>query len=251
MIYAFVRLAGAGLIVAAIVAQLIRTVGNALESTTPHGGHIPTVIANFLSFFTIQSNLIAAITLTIGAVWAWTRGRDAAVEPRWYATLLACATTYMLVTGVVYNTLLRGVELPQGTTVPWSNEVLHVVAPLVMLLDLLVAARRRALAWTSVWIIVAYPIAWVLYTLLRSHLITAPATGDGYWYPYPFLNPYSLPAGYVGVTGYVVVIAAVIVGVGLLVVWVGNRRDRSGRRPGGDERDLKDQHMRDATAQPG
>ena len=27
----------------------------------------------------------------------------------------------MLVTGVVYNLLLRSIELPQGTTVPWSS----------------------------------------------------------------------------------------------------------------------------------
>lgn len=32
-----------------------------------------------------------------------------------------------------------------GTTVPWSNEVLHVVGPLFLLIDLLLAVRRRAL----------------------------------------------------------------------------------------------------------
>ena len=36
-------------------------------------------------------------------------------------------TTYMIVTGLVYNILLRGIELPQGSEpIPWSNETLHV-----------------------------------------------------------------------------------------------------------------------------
>ena len=41
----------------------------------------------------------------------------------------------MVVTGVVYNLLLRGIVLDQGTTVPWSNEVMHLVGPAFMLLD--------------------------------------------------------------------------------------------------------------------
>jgi hypothetical protein len=225
--YAVVRLLGALLGLAAIIAQLMQTVGNAIRSETAYGGDVPTVVANFLSFFTIQSNILAVVTLTLGAVWAWTRGRDAEAEPRWFAVLLACVTTYMIVTGIVYNLLLRGVELPQGTTVPWSNEVLHVVIPVFLLLDLIVAPKRRALPWASVGVIVVYPIVWVIYTLARGPLITAPATGAAYWYPYPFLDPNNLnlaPSGYAGVAVYVVGIAVAIVAVGFLVVWVGRRR---------------------------
>ena len=65
-------------------------------------------------------------------------------------TALACVTTYMLVTGVVYNTLLRGIELPQGTTVPWSNEVLHVIGPVFLLLDLIFGSSPARLQWRSV-----------------------------------------------------------------------------------------------------
>ncbi|HEX5859846.1 MAG TPA: Pr6Pr family membrane protein [Microbacterium sp.] len=230
--YALFRAAGALLGLAAIVAQLSQSIGNALASDTDHGSHVPTVIANFLSFFTIQSNVLAVVTLAIGAIWAWTRGRDHDTDPRWFAILLACTTTYMLVTGLVYNTLLRGVQLPQGTTVPWSNEVLHVVIPLVLLIDLLFAPKRRVLPWSTVWIIVAYPIVWVVYTLLRANLITAPATGNAWWYPYPFLdpnNPSLVPAGYAGVAVYVVSIAAGIIAFGFLVIWVGRRRHARAR----------------------
>ena len=133
----------------------------------------------------------------------------------------------MIVTGIVYNTLLRGVELPQGTTVPWSNEVLHVIAPLILLLDLLVAPGRRGLGWGRILTIAAYPIAWVAYTLIRGPITVNPVTGEPWWYPYPFLNPHLVPGGFLGVTGYIIGIAIAIVAVGAAVLWWGRRRDRA------------------------
>lgn len=223
------RAVAAALALAAIIAQLVRTVGISLESKTEYGRHVGTVVTNFFSFFTIESNLAAAVTLLIGAIWAWTRGRDAVVEPRWFATLLVCVSTYMIVTGIVYNTLLRGIQLLPGATVGWSNEVLHVVIPLFLLADVLFAPRRRALPWSTAWIIVIYPIVWAVYTLLRAPLVVSPATGNPYWYPYPFLDPHQ-PGGYLAVVAYIVGIAIAIIGVGLLVIWAGRfRADRRSR----------------------
>ncbi len=220
----YARLAGSALAIAAIIAQLVRSLGIAANAQTEWGSHIPTVIANFFSFFTIESNVIAAVALALGAVWAL-RTRDAdAVEPRWLAVLLLCASTYMIVTGVVYNLLLRGIELPQGATVPWSNEVLHVVIPLVMLADVLFAPHRRRLGWGAVGIAAIFPIVWVVYTLLRANLVVAPATGEPWWYPYPFLDPHLPGASYGTVAIYVVAIAVVILGVAALVVWAGRSK---------------------------
>ncbi|WP_311245764.1 Pr6Pr family membrane protein [Microbacterium sp. WCS2018Hpa-23] len=232
----FARLAAAALGLAAIVAQLARSIENALNATTEWGQHIPTVTANFFSFFTILSNVLAVIVLTIGAIWALRHRRDTSPEPTWFAIVLACVSTYMIVTGIVYNTLLRGVELPQGVTVPWSNEVLHVVIPLFLLADLLFAPRRRALGWSAVAIVAMFPIVWVVYTMIRANFIIAPATGEAWWYPYPFLNPHRVPGGYLGVSGYIVGIAIAIIGVACLVVWIGRRRGSatdtiSGSRP--------------------
>lgn len=220
----YARLAAAVLALAAIFAQLARSIENSLASTTGWGQHIPTVAANFLSFFTIESNLLAAIVLAVGAIWALRHRRDTEAEPTWFAILLVCVSTYMIVTGIVYNTLLRGVELPQGVTVPWSNEVLHVVIPLFLLADVLFAPRRRALGWNTVFIAAIFPLVWAVYTLVRANLIIAPATGDPWWYPYPFMDPHIVPGGYVGVAGYIVGIAIAIIGVACFVVWVGRRR---------------------------
>lgn len=222
--WAFIRIAAAMLGSGAIVAQLQQSVANALSASTPHGSDVPTVIANFFSFFTIQSNVLAVVILIIGGAYLLTRARDDIEEPTWFGVALASVSTYMIVTGIVYNTLLRGVALPQGTTVPWSNEVLHVVIPIVLLLDVFLAPRRRALSWRTAWIIVIYPIVWVVYTLVRAPLITAPATGDPYWYPYPFLNPNNFDNGYGTVAVYIVGIAVAIIAVALFVIWVGHSR---------------------------
>ncbi|MGH3690643.1 MAG: Pr6Pr family membrane protein [Microbacterium sp.] len=222
----YARITAALLTVAAIVAQLARTVEIALQSETEYGGHLPTVYANFFSFFTIDSNVLAAIALAVGAVWALTHRGTSEPEPQWLAILLACASTYMIVTGIVYNTLLRGIALPQGATVGWSNEVLHVVVPLLLLADLLFAPRRRALGWSAVAITAIFPIVWVVYTLIRANLVIAPSTGNPHWYPYPFLDP-NQNGGYGGVALWVVLIAAIIVATGAFVVWVGRRRGAS------------------------
>ncbi|WP_109208772.1 MULTISPECIES: Pr6Pr family membrane protein [Microbacterium] len=218
------------LIVAAIVRQLAASIGTAIERDRDLG----VTIANFFSFFTILSNAAAATVLLWAAVWFFTRGRRADAEPTGLAVALACVSTYMIITGIVYNTLLRSIELPQGSEpVWWSNEVLHLIGPLFLLADVFVGPLRRALPWRSLWAIVAFPIAWVVYTIIRGPLITNPVSADPFWYPYPFLNPNN-PGGWPSVILYVVGIAIAIIAVGAFVVWWGRRR-ATGRLRSGEE----------------
>jgi len=216
-----VRAATAVYIGAAVITQLSRSIASAQE----HGWDITTVVTNFFSYFTILSNVVAAIVLAWAVVWFWMRGGTDASEPPALATALASATTYMIITGIVYNTLLRDLDVTSGTEVsPWTNVAMHVIGPIILAADLLVGPKRRALPWSSVWLVLAVPIVWVVYTMIRGPLIVTPATGTPYWYPYPFLNPHLQPDGYVGVLGWVLIISAMFVAVGFLVVWIGRRR---------------------------
>jgi len=218
-VWTVLRLAMATVTAAAITAQLSKSIGTATEL----GRDVPTTVANFFSFFTILSNALAAIVLIWAAVWYFTRGRGAVAEPRALALALACVSTYMIITGIVYNALLRGITLPQGSEpIPWSNEVLHLIGPLFLLADVFVGPLRRALPWRSLWAVVAFPILWVVYTMIRGPLTTNPVSGDPFWYPYPFLNPNN-PGGWPSVIVYVIGIAVAIVAVGALVVWWGRR----------------------------
>lgn len=201
----------AALILAAVIGQLITS----LTFWTDRGDRdIPLNVVNFFSFFTIESNILAMVVL--GVVVAAQLGRPRI--GRRFDVLLLCATSYMVVTGVVYNILLRGIELPQGATLGWSNEVLHLIAPLWMLLDWLASPRDRDLHWRDIGTVAIFPVVWLGYTLLRGPATLDQASGNPFWYPYPFLNPANYESGYLGLTFMCLAVAAtvLIVAAGLL-----------------------------------
>jgi hypothetical protein len=225
--FGVLRAAVALLTLAAILAQL----GTSLRNVAAAGGSLPGLVLNFFSFFTIESNVATVVVLAIGSVLLFARRGD---DPGWFTALRAAVVTYMLTTGVVYNLLLRNIPLPQGTTVPWSNEILHVVAPAYMVLDWLLAPGRTPLRRRVVWWIAGFPIVWAVYTLLRAPFAADPVSGRQPWYPYPFLNPQTSANGYLSVAFYIALIAAVILCAGYGVVWVSRRWRGERRLPAGE-----------------
>lgn len=211
------RIGGSIAIVAAVVAQLQRSI----TSEGSGQGEIAFVIQNFFSFFTIESNVLAAIILFVGIFTLSLRS-----EPRGWSVIRASVATYMATTGVVYNLLLRDIELPQGSTIPWSNEILHVAAPAILVLDWLVAPGRRPLHAGALWGIVAFPVLWAGYTLARGVMVLDPRNGKS-WYPYPFLDPNTSANGYFSVGFYVALIAMVIGVVGAGILWLSRARRRA------------------------
>ena len=210
-----IRIAGAAAITAAVVGQLLTS----YTFWTQQAGltDVSTQLVNFFSFFTIDSNLLSVVAFLAGAV-CLIRGESP--EPRWLSIGRASVTAYMATTFIVYNLLLRGIELPQGATLAWSNEILHVVAPLLVIADWLFAPGRNRLEWKHIWIVVAFPLVWGVYTLIRGPFVYDAVAGADYWYPYPFLNPNIAPEGYFTVAFYLVLIAGVIGGVGALAIRV-------------------------------
>lgn len=167
---------------------------------------------NFFSFFTVESNIIAVVSLFVSGLYSW-RG----TQPRWVHYLRGAATIYMTVTGVTYSLLLRNVEV--DTAVPWVNLVLHYVIPIVMIVDWLIdlPGFRIGVGRAMVWLI--YPIAYLAYSLLRGPLVD--------WYPYPFLDP--RPEGYLPVIVTSVGIAIGGLLLALLVSWTTRLRIRFDR----------------------
>lgn len=195
---------------AAIIAQLVRSV----ERTIADEGDVGFLLQNFFSFFTIESNVLAVVSFVLGAALV----ALARTETRAVTIFRLVAVTYMTVTLIVYNLLLRGIELPQGQTVPWSNEILHVAGPLLLIADWLLAPGRTRLEWRHVWAVVVFPVLWAAYTLIRGPVVD--------WYPYPFLDPANSENGYLSVAFYVILIAAIMVGVGAAGIWVTRRGER-------------------------
>ncbi len=148
-------------------------------------------VGNFFSFFTIESNIVAALVLLVTAIIGGTP------SPR-RDLIRGAAVTYMATTGVVYGLLLSGYTDALQTPVPWVNDVLHRLMPLVLVTDWLLAPPgpgliyRRALVW------MIFPLAYLAYSLVRGTLVG--------WYPYPFLDPGKV-GGYAGVALYAIGIA--------------------------------------------
>ena len=172
--WSVLRLAMAAAIVAAIGAQLVQTVSGAIAngSRRPHdGGELLQLLHDPLERAAPRSRWRSAPSGTCAG---------AATKPPSRGGSPSCSravTTYMVVTGIVYNTLLRGVALEPGAIVPWSNEMLHLIGPLFLLADLFLGPKRRALPWRTVLGIVIFPLVWVAYTLLRARFIVNPGNG--------------------------------------------------------------------------
>lgn len=129
-------------------------------------------LTNFFRFFTIES--VVVLTMAIGLTLLRRR-------PEWFEVLRAAVTTYMVPTGIVYNMLLRDIELPQGATLAWSDEILHVWGPLYLLIGWLFAPGRLRLEWKHLLWVIGSPLVWAVYTLIRGPLtydpvVDAPST---------------------------------------------------------------------------
>jgi hypothetical protein len=171
----------------------------------------------YFSYFTIQTAMINIVILIAGGIAALAMPRDS----RLYSALRASAFSYAIVTGVVYNVLLRDIPNDDGYVGPvWPNEALHVWIPIYIALDWLLTPGRVRIGWSTMWLAVSYPLIWVGVTMVRGS-----ATG---WYPYPFLEPDG-PNGIVGVVVYVVAIALFIILLALLAVVINRVHTRGVR----------------------
>lgn len=181
---ALVRLAAAALVVAAITGTRI----TAAQPVNP---------VDFFGYFTIQSNVIAAAAFVVGAVGML---RRQSLLP----TLRGVAVVCIGLTGVVYNTVLVGLD--GGVALLWANTALHAVVPALALLDRVLVADRPPLRRSRLWWVVPYPLVWLAVVLVRG------AT-DG-WVPYPFPNSEngygSVALASLGVTAAVLVLAVLV-----------------------------------------
>ena len=205
---------------ATVIAALVGQLNASVDYAHSHGANATTVVVNFFSFFTVDSNTLTVVILVLGAFLLASRADQ---EPGWFTVFRASVTTYMAITGVVYNLLLRG-NIPQGATLAWSNEILHVIGPLYVVLDWFFATGRGPVRARHVGYVLVFPIVWIVYTLLRGPLVTDPFTHAAYWYPYPFINPETSTGGYLSVTAYMMGIAVTTIAVASLLAWDSRRR---------------------------
>lgn len=165
--------------------------------------------ANFFSFFTIESNFLAVTLFLIGGL----RG-DAGEKSRGWDLLRGAVVAYMTTTFVVYGLLLSGYNDALQTPVPWVNNVLHRIFPLVVFFDWIIRPPRSLLTFRAAMIWMVFPLVYLVYSLVRGPIVD--------WYPYPFLDPERV-GGYGVVALYSIGIAIGFFLFVALIVAIGRR----------------------------
>lgn len=132
-------------------------------------------VGNFFSFFTVLTNVLVAVTLSGPLGWPASRlGRILST-----AGFRTGVAANIALVGLTYSLLLRTLWQPRGAQ--WlADTLLHDAVPLLYLLFWAWAVPRATLRWYSALRWALYPLAYLLYALLR-----------GVWlgrYPYPFID---------------------------------------------------------------
>jgi len=132
-------------------------------------------IVNFFSYFTILSNILIAISLTISFLNPSSLSGFIFSRP----SVQTALALYIAIVALVYNLVLRNIWSPTGWQLVADN-LLHVVVPVMYLGYWAFFLPGQNLRYKDSLHWVYFPLLYLVYSLIRGSLI--------HWYPYPFLN---------------------------------------------------------------
>lgn len=175
-----------------------------------------------LLYFTIQSNLILIVGIGY-ALWATLRN-TAGPSP----ILKGAITVYITITCLVYNLILAksagSSPPPAGSIIvpliggTLSNDLLHIIAPVMAILDWLLFDAHGNLQWRYPLQWLVYPLAYLAFVLIRGLLVTGPYLYPDLHYPYPFLNVDVIGYGGVALNTLIYGIAFWLIGIAFVSV---------------------------------
>ena len=170
-------------------------------------------VVNLYSYFTIQSNLLVLVAAVMVVVRP---DRD----ERWFAVVRLAGLVGISVTGVVFAVVLAG-QFEMSGIEWWYDRAFHYVVPLMAVIGY-VGFRPRTRLVRRDLAFIAWPVAWLTYTLVRAE-VGEPAypTGAGdatRRVPYDFLDVADLGAGQVAINA--VVVTALMLGIAWVFLWV-------------------------------
>lgn len=175
---------------------------------TPEGIDTPWErFLDWITYFTIVSNLVVAVVLTMLIARPALFSRPDAAGAVWRALRLD-SVLMITITGLVYNLLLA----ESGKT-GWdllSNTLLHWVVPLLTPIVWIIAGPRGLISLRTIALAMVVPLLWAGFALVRGLAVGA--------YPYPFLDIEA--NGLVSVVAFVAVILVVAVVLALILMAV-------------------------------
>lgn len=194
---------------AAALVAIVCWAGLAIQfaATYANAGDVGSTLWILARFFTVITNLGVALAMT----WV-------AIGKRLSPAMLGGLTLAIILVGVVYMTLLRGLlELSAGALL--ADTLLHKVSPVATALWWLLFAPRDRLQWRNPMLWVLYPLAYFAYALARGQI-------DGR-YPYPFMDVGQLGWAQTAINAGGIAMAFILAGFGL--VWIDSWRPLGSR----------------------
>lgn len=165
------------------------------------------ITINFFSFFTILTNLLVAVGVTM--LLAHTRSKLTKNES------LSAIAVYITIVGAVYNLVLRWLWQPQGLQ-KLTDELLHTAVPVLFVVFWIAFVPKDQLTWKSALVWLIYPLVYSIYTLIHGAITN--------WYPYPFIDPNKIGWNSVAINSVYVLIAFFV--VSLIFIGIGKLRRR-------------------------
>lgn len=132
-------------------------------------------ISRYFRYFTIWTNLVAAICCTISLFPGRYRLYSFFKNP----ACITAITLYIVGVAVVYNILLRKLLDPEGMS-RVADELLHLVVPALFLVYWIFFTPKSKLAWNHIFLWLIFPLAYLVFALACGAV--------EHFYPYPFLD---------------------------------------------------------------
>jgi len=160
-------------------------------------GALPRII-DFLSYFTIWSNILVAYV-------ALRLAKDPLDKRKPMLVLIPTSVLMITITGILYNALIAPVTPPKGWNIA-TSVVLHGIVPVLALVVWFKCGPRALFDARKIPQFYIIPIIYLLYTLVRSTTIKQ--------WPYAFLDEASL-----GWAKWLITVAIIIV-FGLVIIGI-------------------------------
>jgi hypothetical protein len=152
---------------------------------------------NFFSYFTVLTNILAALSLTFTFLNAQSKiglfFRNPVVQ--------SAIAMNIVIVGIVYITVLQKLWQPKGLN--WlADFTLHYAMPFLYAIYWLAFVPKGQLQWKHCFTWLIYPAIYFAYSIIRGPIVN--------WYPYPFVD--------VGAIGYIEVFKNSAVLMGAFIV---------------------------------
>ena len=129
----------------------------------------------YFGFFTVLTNLLAALVMTGHAAGPGFSAYKRAASPVVMTTTAAAIT----MVGAVYFLILRHLWKPEGAQF-WADVALHYVVPTLVVAFWAWTVPARALGFKDVPWLFAYPLVYLVYVFARGEIVQL--------YPYAFID---------------------------------------------------------------